>query len=185
MALKLFRSTGHSTLLLPGETRLLPHPQWMVLAVSAWLGIACNVGLWRLITRGADEALQALTAVAVLAGGSGLALSLFCWRRTMRPIATLLLFGGALLACSLWIQQLPIEALWMQRPATLLPAWTSFMRGSVVWLMLLLAVAPIAWVWHGAWRRLPGPSQLRANALSATGFALLLGAGLLLAQRVS
>jgi hypothetical protein len=26
MALKLFRSTGHSTLLMPGETRLAPHP---------------------------------------------------------------------------------------------------------------------------------------------------------------
>ena len=183
MALKLFRSTGHATILQPGETRRLPHPQLAVAAVSAWLGIACNVGLWRLVTRGADESLQALTAMALLTGGAGVVLSVFCWRRTFKPVATVLLFAGALLACSLWIQQLPVASLWQQRPATLMPAWPSFLRGAVVWLMLLLAVGPIAWLWQGAWRRLPGPAQMRANGAATIAYAALLGVGLVLAER--
>ena len=47
MALKLFRSTGYSSILAPGETRIATHPGWLILAISLWIGFACNVAVWR------------------------------------------------------------------------------------------------------------------------------------------
>ena len=47
MSLKLFRSTGYSSILAPGESRVATHPGWVILAISLWIGFACNVALWR------------------------------------------------------------------------------------------------------------------------------------------
>ena len=65
MALKLFRSTGYSTLLMPGEARLAMHPGWLVLATSLWLGLACNVALWRELS---GSAMGTGLATALLGG---------------------------------------------------------------------------------------------------------------------
>ena len=43
MSLKLFRSTGYSSILAPGESRVATHPGWVILAISLWIGFACNV----------------------------------------------------------------------------------------------------------------------------------------------
>lgn len=180
MALRLFRTTGYSTLLMPGEARLAMHPAWLVLATSLWLALACNVGLWRLgADPGADLRL-ALASVLQIGGGSFALLSLFGWRRTLKLTATILLLAGALAACGLLSQALPLEALWQQRPRALLPGWASFMRWQVPALMLLLAVLPIVWIWHVQVRRLPGPAQLRTNLLGAIGGGVVLAAGWLL-----
>lgn len=179
MALRLFRTTGYSTLLMPGEARRSPHPARLVVVVSAWIGLACNAGLWRLLLGGGAP--QATLATALLmAGGSGVALSLFGWRRTIRLVATLLLFGAALLACGMWVQDLPVEHLWQQRPRALLPPWPNFMRWQVPAMMLVLAVIPIVWVWNTSLRRLPGPVQLQTNVIGALVSALVFGAGLIL-----
>ena len=52
MSLKLFRSTGYASILSPGETRVATHPGWLMAAVSAWVGFACNVALWRAFVAG-------------------------------------------------------------------------------------------------------------------------------------
>ncbi|NML46288.1 hypothetical protein HHL11_21240 [Ramlibacter sp. G-1-2-2] len=179
MALKLFRTTGYSTLLLPGEARQAMHPARMVAVASLWIGLACNAGLWRLATTG-ESLLAALSTAALLAGGSGMILSLLGWRRTIRLAITVLVFGAAILACGLWVQDLPAEALWQQRPRNLLPPWPNFMRWQVPTLMLVLAVVPVVWVWHVALRRLPGPAQLQSNILGAVVGALVFGLGLAL-----
>ena len=181
MALKLFRATGYSTLMLPGETRRgTLHPCWLVLAVSLWIGIACNVGVWRMATGAPADARIVLAAGALLAGGSGVLLSALAWRRTLRITATVLLLLGALLACGLWVQQLPVEALWQLRPRMLVPAWPSFMRAHVLVLVLVLALLPIVCVWNLTVRRLSGPAQLRVNVLGSLLAMLVFGAGLLL-----
>jgi len=54
MALRLFRTTGYSTLLMPGESRLATHPARLVAAASLWLALACNVALWRLLSGDGD-----------------------------------------------------------------------------------------------------------------------------------
>lgn len=178
MALKLFRSTGHSTLLMPGETRLAPHPGWLVLAVSAWIALACNVAIWRLVNDPARFP-SALAVAAVLGGGAGCILSVLAWRRTLKLAATLVLVVAALVACGLWAQQLPIESLWTQRPLALLPGWASLLRWQVPTLFMLLAVLPVAWMWSVPLRRLPGPAQLQANILGVAIAAAVGGAGLI------
>jgi lipid A ethanolaminephosphotransferase len=183
MALKLFRTTGHSTLIMPGEARLAPHPVWLVLAVSLWLGLACNVALWRAIA-GADAAMMssALKIAGALAGGSAFVLGLLGWRRTLKPAATVLLLAGAVVACGIWTQGLPFDSLWTQRPRALLPAWANLLRWQVPALLALLALLPIVWIWNQRLRRLPGPNQLNANLLTAGfGAALLAASALALA----
>src|SRR4051812_16754186 len=98
MALKLFRTTGYSTLLMPGEARMAPHPARLVLWASLWLGLACNVGLWRFLLHRTTDWRSALASVLVVGGTSGVVLSLLCWRRTLKLALTVAFIGGALLA---------------------------------------------------------------------------------------
>lgn len=184
MALRLFRTTGYSTLMMPGETRLAMHPAWLVLATSAWLALACNVAVWRLLANApqSDPRFVAAT-IALLGGGSAFVLSLLGWRRTLRFSATLLLLAGGLAACGLWVQGLPLEAVWQQRPRSVVPGWASFMGWQVPALMLVLAVLPVVWVWHVPLRRLPGPAQLQVNIAGAAAGAAVFMAGLALFGR--
>jgi lipid A ethanolaminephosphotransferase len=177
MALRLFRTTGYSTLLMPGEARLATHPATLVLWSSLWLGLACNVALWRWLA-GTGDWREALGSVLVIAGGSGAIFSLLGWRRTLKPAITFALIAGALVAAGLWSQQLPMDTLWQGPSRILLPAWASFMRVRVLALVLALAVVPIVWLWNHAIRRLPGPVQLRANLTGAVLAALAFAAGL-------
>jgi lipid A ethanolaminephosphotransferase len=179
MALRLFRTTGYSTLLMPGESRLATHPALLVLWASLWLAIACNVAVWRLWA-GAIDWRTALGAVAVIGGASGAVLSLLGWRRTLKPAITLLVIAAALVAIGLWTQQLPVGTLWQGPPRTLLPAWASFLRWQVITLLLVLAVLPIVWLWNHPVRRLPGQVQLKASLLGALAGGMVFGAGLVL-----
>jgi lipid A ethanolaminephosphotransferase len=179
MALRLFRTTGYSTLLMPGESRLATHPARLVLWASLWLGVACNVALWRLLA-GSTDLRTAAAATAVIAGGSGVVFSLLGWRRTLKPAITLALIASALIAAGLWSQQLPIVTLWQGPPRSLLPAWTSFMRWQVLAIVLLLAVVPIVWVWNHPVRKLPGQVQLQSNILGAMLAGLVFVAGVFL-----
>jgi hypothetical protein len=179
MALKLFRSTGYSSLLMPGETRLATHPAWLVLGASLWLGVVANVGLWRLLGGTAPDVRSALASVLLIGGANGIFLSLLGWRRTIRLALTLALVAGALVACGLWSQQLPIETLWHGPSRGLLPAWASFLRWQVLALIVVLAVVPVVWVWNHSLRRLSGPAQLRSNLLGAVLAAAVFFAGLL------
>jgi glucan phosphoethanolaminetransferase (alkaline phosphatase superfamily) len=179
MALKLFRSTGYSSLLMPGESRLATHPSWLVLGASLWLGIVANVGVWRLLAGTAPDARSALASIFLIGGASGVFLSVLGWRRTLRFAITIALLFGVLVACGLWSQQLPIDTLWHGPSRTLLPAWASFLRWQVLAMILLLAVVPIVWVWTHSMRRLSGPKQLKANLGTGGLSLLLLLAGLL------
>jgi lipid A ethanolaminephosphotransferase len=182
MALRLFRTTGYSTLLMPGEARLAMHPVWLVVATSLWLGLACNVALWRLVLGPERDLRTAAASVLLIAGGAGAVLSLLGWRRTLKFSATVLLLAGALAACGLWVQGLPLETLWQQRPRALLPGWASFMRWQVPTLMFLLALVPIVSLWNVQVRRLPGPAQLQVNVTGAVLGAVAFLLGFLLQQ---
>ena len=179
MALRLFRTTGYSTLLMPGESRIAPHPSRLVLWASLWLALACNVAVWRLLAGTADWR-STLAAAALIGGGSGIVFSLLGWRRTLKPAITVGLISGALIAAGLWTQQLPIDTVWQGPPRTLLPAWTSFMRWQVLAMVLVLAVVPVVWIWNQSVRRLPGPKQLQANVTGALLAAFIFAAGLFL-----
>lgn len=179
MALRLFRTTGYSTLLMPGEARIAPHPARLVLFASLWLGVVGNVAVWRALAGALDW--RTAVAVAALVGGAcGVAFSILGWRRTLKPAITIALIAGALIAAGLWNQRLPIETLWQGPPRTLLPPWTSFMRWEVLLMVLLLAVVPIVWLWNHAVRRLPGQAQMQSNVLGAVFGAVVFAVGLFL-----
>jgi len=179
MALRLFRSTGYSTLLMPGESRMPTHPAMLVLWGSLWLGVACNVAIWRWVA-GSVDARTALGSFLVIAGASGTLFSLLGWRRTLKPALTLAFVAGALVAAGLWSQQLPMDTLWQGPSRVLLPAWASFMRWDVLALVALLAVLPVVWLWNHQVRRVPGPRQLQSNITGSLLAAAMFGAGLFL-----
>lgn len=180
MALRLFRTTGYSTLLMPGETIVRPHPARLVLGGSLWLALACNVGLWRQLAGAQGDWRAILASVLLIGGTGGIVFSLLGWRRTLKPVLTLAFIGGALFAAGAWTQQLPVDVLWQGPPRNWLPAWVSFMRWQVLAFTVVLAVVPTVWIWHTQTRRLSGPAQMRSNMLGAVLGALVLGAGLAL-----
>jgi glucan phosphoethanolaminetransferase (alkaline phosphatase superfamily) len=186
MALKLFRSTGYSSILAPGETRVAMHPAWLVLGVSLWVGFACNVALWRALgpASGTSPHLGwALATSLCAAAASAVVLSLLGWRRTLKPAATLLLLLAALVACGVWIQSLPVDAaLLNQRPTGLMPSWASLLRWQVPALLVGLGLAPMLWVWNTHPRRLSGQQQFAANiwGMVAGGVVLVVSAWALL-----
>ena len=186
MSLKLFRSTGFSSILSPGETRRATvHPGWIILAVSLWAGFVCNVALWRDLGAAplAVGLPHALILGALVASACAAILSLLGWRKTLKPAATLILFLAALSACAIWGQALPLEGpiTDMRLSRLMIPPWASLLRWQVSLLLVGLAVIPTMWVWNAQLRRLAGPDQLAVNvkgmliaatALAASGFLL-------------
>ena len=187
MALKLFRSTGYSSILMAGETRLALHPGWMILAVSLWAGFVCNVALWRALagSEAAPSIVHVLVLGAAISGACAFGLSLLGWRKTFKPAATLVLIVAALAASSIWTQGLPVDAtLFDRRPSTvLLPPWASLLRWQVLASLAGLALVPDLWLWQKPLRRLSGPAQLKVNlAGMLLGGAVVVAAGWLLSS---
>lgn len=169
MSLKLFRSTGYHSILSPGETRVAMHPGWAIVASSVWIGFACNPWFWRSLSGGAGLLAVALQGVAIT-GGAATVTSLFGWRRTLKPVATLLLGAAALVAAGVWTQDAALGAtLESQRAAMALPSWASLFGWQVPTLLGLLGLLPMVWLWNTHLRRLSGSAQLGANL---TGMAL-------------
>ena len=179
MALKLFRSTGYSSILAPGETHVAKHPGWLVLAVSLWAGFVCNVLLWRAVAAlpGTAAALPHAVALgAFIAAACALFLSVLGWRKTLKPAATLVLFLAGLSACAIWSQGLPLTSIAeVHLPRMFMPSWASLLRWQVALLLVVLAVLPTVWAWNTPVRRLPGPAQLSANLQGMLAAALMLG----------
>jgi lipid A ethanolaminephosphotransferase len=184
MALKLFRSTGYSSILMAGETRLAMHPGWMILAISAWAGLACNVALWRELAGTGARMGAALALALSVAGASAVVVSLLGWRKTIKTAATLVLLAAALSACSIWSEGLPVDGMLLGHgmAGLLLPSWPSLFRWHVWALLGGLALVPMIWMWNTPLRRLSAQRQLNVNiagsligaAVLATGSWLLL-----------
>ena len=167
MSLKLFRSTGYSSILGPGETRVAPHPAWLVLATSLWIGFACNVALWRHLRAmdGAPELARALLGGAFVASACAILLSLLGWRRTLKRVASGLLLLSALVAACIWVQGLPLDRTLLDQGLRqlVLPAWPSLLRWQFPALVVALGLIPVLWLSQLRLRRLAGPAQLQAN----------------------
>jgi glucan phosphoethanolaminetransferase (alkaline phosphatase superfamily) len=181
MALKLFRSTGYSSILLAGETRLALHPAWMILAVSLWAGFACNVVLWRQLA-GSSLAIgmkPALAMALLVAGASATVISICGWRKTVKPTATLVLLIAAVAAVSIWTDARPVDAtlLGAGMARLLLPSWASLTRWQFFALLAALALVPMIWMRHTPLRRLSAQRQLRVNLTGALIGAAVMALG--------
>jgi lipid A ethanolaminephosphotransferase len=188
MSLKLFRSTGYSSIFAPGQSPVALHPGWVVAAISAWVGFVCNVAVWRELAHSQLNGLgwaRVLLLAVFIAAVCGLVLSVLGWRRTLKPAATVLLLLAALGACSIWSQALPLDAsLFDKRLSSLiLPPWASFLRWQAWAILAGLAVAPIVWTWNTNVRRLSAQQQSSATVMGILfGAVLLAASGLALAQ---
>lgn len=180
MALKLFHETGYSSVLGPGETRVGTHPAWVIAAVSLWAGCAANVALWRELagSPASGSPPHVLGWGLLVAGAAGSALSLFGWRKTLKPAASAVLLLAALMAVAIWSQALPLDAsLLSRKPSSLVvPSWAALLRWQVPASLVGLALVPAVWVWRRPLRRLPLARQAGVNAtgvlLGAAGAAL-------------
>jgi lipid A ethanolaminephosphotransferase len=160
------------------------HPGWITVATSAWVGLACNVALWRELAQSNAMGWARVLVLAVfMASACALVLSLLGWRRTLKPAATSMLVLAALAACSIWSQALPVDANLLDKrlPGLLLPPWASLLRWQVPAILAGLALAPTVWIWNSKVRRLSAHQQLSATVmgvlisialLAASGFAL-------------
>ena len=190
-SLKLFRSTGFSSILTAGEARDAVHPSWIVLATSLWIGFACNVALWRELSASVLDVGGLGLALAMgtfIAACVAVTLSLLGWRATLKPAATLLLLMAALSAVSIWGQALPVDASLADRKIStfLVPPWALLLRWQVCALLALLAVVPTVWVWQVQMRKFSGPRQLNVNLLGAlVSAAVLAGSGFMLSRGLS
>jgi glucan phosphoethanolaminetransferase (alkaline phosphatase superfamily) len=189
MSLKLFRSTGHSSILSAGETHAPMHPAWMILAISAWVGFACNVALWQQLRASAPAGSGGLARALVLgtfeAAGCALALSVLGWRKTLKPAAVLILFVAALAVCAaIWgPAAAPVDdvAGHLLPSAPALPPWTELLQWHAWVTVAGLAVLPAVCLCKTRLRRLPGQRQLSANLMCmATAGAMLALSGFVL-----
>ena len=174
MALKLFRSTGYSSILsCPARPGWRCIPRWIVAAVSLWVGFACNVACGAAFRRSAADGAGRRPG-AGLGGhpcrGRGLVLSILGWRRTLKPAATLVLCVAALAACGDLGQQLPDrrEPVGRAPSHACLPSWASLLRWQVLALLVVLGAGAR---WLGVEHRMCGAcrarAQLRANLAGA------------------
>lgn len=182
MSLKLFRSTGYSSMFEAGETRVSTHPGWALLLAMVWPALTCNVAMWRVMPHLAVPAQWPQVAFAlgwsvVIAATTGLVMATLAWRNTLKLVATLVLLGWAFAAGYVWTTGLPLDAT--------LPArgWRALGATGVGWLdyRLWLAVAvlglvPVVWLARTTVKGLPLMSQLRINIvlLGASLVALVL-----------
>jgi glucan phosphoethanolaminetransferase (alkaline phosphatase superfamily) len=182
MSLKLFRHTDYAqSILSPGETRFALHPGWAIVAASLWIGVACNVWLWHALGGVADQLLPTVAVALVVIGAAGFVLSLLGWRRTFKPVATLLLLAAAAMAAGAFSQGLGVDAVLAGKgPLSLLPPWASLFGWQVPLLLALLGGAPVIWLWSQQLRRLTGPGQLATNITGMLLAALLAAGGLVL-----
>ena len=166
MGLKLFRSTGYSSILVPGKTRLPMHPAWMLLAVSLWAGLVCNVAMWRGL-RGSGSIEHGLVVGGAATAVSMFIVSLLGWRKTLEPAAVIVLALAALASATIWGQAWPVDGSLLARPVStvLVPPWPDLLRWQVCATLVGLALVPAIWVIQKPVRRLGGPQQLRVNIL--------------------
>src|SRR5689334_22727501 len=143
MPLKLFRSTGYSSILMAGETRVAMHPGWLILFTSLWIGFACNLGLWRELGGSVSGGLgQVLMTGAFAAAAGAAALSVLGWRKTLKPAAVLAVLAAALAAGMAW--QAAAETMGLSGLPVL--SWRGLLHWQVGAIVAGLALPPAIWI---------------------------------------
>jgi glucan phosphoethanolaminetransferase (alkaline phosphatase superfamily) len=165
MSLKLFRSTGYSSILSAGETRVATHPGWVILCTSLWAGFASNQALWRAVSGGGGMG-QALVTGAFMAAAGAFVLSVLGWHKTLKPAAVLVLFVAALAASNTSGPAMPMDG--ASLPSLNLPSYAGLLRWQVWAGLAVLALIPAIGVCKTQVRRLPGNEQLGVNMMGLT-----------------
>jgi len=163
------------------------HPAWLVVGASAWMASAGNVALWRALAgldslRGPAAWLLGIALGVAIAGALTALLSLFAWRRTLKPVIAFLLLGAAVGAHFMLSYGVVLD------PGMLTNTLQTNSREALDLLdlrflatLLLLGVAPAVVVWRAPLQRAPAGRRILQNlGLLAGGLAVVV-ASLLLA----
>lgn len=187
MSLKLFRTTGFASqpLTPPPTGRAGLRPLWLMLLTSLWVATACNLPLWRALnqlhTLDTPRGLLFAAGFGIMIAALTCALlSLLAWRWTLKPAITLLLLSAASGSYFMLAYGVVIDSSMMGSVIETDPREVrDLMNWQLLASVLILAVAPLIWVWRqplvygGGWR------QLASNAIilisSFIAFAGILG----------
>jgi hypothetical protein len=164
MELKLFRSTGYSSILAPGETRFALHPTWFILALSLWVGIVCNMRLWSAIANSGEGLRDALLMGAGAAGAVGFVLSVLGWRRTLKTAAVVVVAFAAWAACG-----------WIETGLSMLVPMSALLHWKTAIVFAALFIPPCVWLCRTPLRRLAGGAQLASNLAGAAAGLVVFG----------
>lgn len=166
--------------------RLVGHPAFIVLPIALWLASVCNWPLWRAL---ADTSAAGATPHGwlfflafglIIAAGSAALLTLFAWRWTLKPAATLLVLFAAFGAYFILSYGIAIDA------SMLTNVFQTDVRESVdllSWRMLVvvaLAAPPLWWLWRKPLASAPSLRQLGHNAALLVACVGLIVASVLL-----
>jgi lipid A ethanolaminephosphotransferase len=193
MSLKLFRVTefAESAFFSPQAQRGAVHPAVVALVASVWLASVGNMALWQTLSSGiaplpepGSTKLLTGLALGVLAVAAMLVpVSLLCWRWTLKPGITLLLFAAALGTCLLWLQHRagnPLAIGTDQVTQLLLGPqrqWSRFLNWECGMTLLLVALLPSLLLWRTPVRRIPPGQHVLMNAIFLiAAYALITGA---------
>jgi lipid A ethanolaminephosphotransferase len=190
MGLKLFRSTGHSSLL---DTRtaaawqkrspgllgyaLGRNPLIIWLIVSLWMATVGNWALWRgLASVGQMASLGDYAFVAalvcIITGALGLIAGVLAWQRTVKPVLTLLLIATALGMHFMLTYGVVIDTTMITNVLQTDPRETrELLNVRMLVTVLVVAGLPCVWLWRQQVQRIPLTQQLARNI----GFALASG----------
>lgn len=182
MGLKLFRTTGHSSLLDTrtaaawqhrGKVVMGRNPLGLLLLVSVWLGTVGNYALWRtlaglgMLRTASDYAFFAAFSIIIIGTLCTLG-ALLAWPRIIKPLlVTIVLIAGAG-AHFMLTYGIVIDVTMITNVLQTNPAETRDLV-SVRWLVTMLVIAgvPCVWLWRQKVQRIAWPQQAMRNVMFA------------------
>ena len=182
MGLKLFRATGHSSLLDTrtaaawqhrGKVVMGRNPLGLLLLVSVWLGTVGNYALWRtlaglgMLRTASDYAFFAAFSIIIIGTLCTLG-ALLAWPRIIKPLlVTIVLIAGAG-AHFMLTYGIVIDVTMITNVLQTNPAETRDLV-SVRWLVTMLVIAgvPCVWLWRQKVQRIAWPQQAMRNVMFA------------------
>jgi lipid A ethanolaminephosphotransferase len=155
-------------------------PLWLVVLASLWIATACNVALWRELSRlpglsGGQAVTIGIALALVIALATTALFSLLAWRWTLKPAITVFLLSAAFGAYFMMAYGVVIDKTMMVNTLqTDVRETRDLLNWRLLATVLVLAVLPLVLVWRQKIRRAGAARQVLANAATLTASCLLL-----------
>ena len=199
MSLKLFRVTefAESVFFTPQSQRGSVHPATVVVMTALWLATVGNLALWQTLwqtlvlalpqgldaMQGQGSPASLLALPVLLLAVTLVPVTLVCWRWTLKPGITLLLFAAAFGTCVVWQQQQIGAATGVNSALLTQLAFGPgrnlgrFFNWECAVTVLLVALLPALLLWRTRVRRISLVHNISSNAiLLVASYALWTGA---------
>lgn len=173
MSLQLFRSTGFGLSRAAGKPTgpVGIRPVWLLVLTGLWVATVCNLALWRELGRipslaNAQGAVFAVAFGVMIAATTSALLALLTWRWTLKPAITVVLLSAAVGSYFMLSYGVVIDPTMMVNVVQTDPHETrDLLNWRLAVSLLVLALAPLVWLWRRPVRYHRPLGQLMANAL--------------------